>query len=181
MFMLVYVLSIWSIALHNGVNVYSSSFDTVLIASFLLPTEALVYWRMPSSGVWRRVDAVDWTDVSEDRNRSPCYQLQRPLIITMIKLNTKYSFGTPKLVLGHSYSYLDAKTWIFISTFPRTVLNLTALIFMSVSLCFRGVNIGLRSVFVKCIMLLGHKIWMKKYSYSWGLIFKCKYLISWIL
>jgi hypothetical protein len=24
-------------------------------------------WRMPSSGVWRRVDVVDWTDVSEDR------------------------------------------------------------------------------------------------------------------
>jgi hypothetical protein len=23
-------------------------------------------WRMPSSGVWRRVDVVDWTDVSED-------------------------------------------------------------------------------------------------------------------
>jgi hypothetical protein len=22
---------------------------------------------MPSSGVWRRVDMVDWTDVSEDR------------------------------------------------------------------------------------------------------------------
>jgi hypothetical protein len=22
---------------------------------------------MPSSGVWRRVDVVDWTDVSEDR------------------------------------------------------------------------------------------------------------------
>jgi hypothetical protein len=24
-------------------------------------------WWMPSSGVWRRVDVVDWTDVSEDR------------------------------------------------------------------------------------------------------------------
>jgi hypothetical protein len=26
-----------------------------------------MFWRMPSSGVWRRVDVVDWTDVSEDR------------------------------------------------------------------------------------------------------------------
>jgi hypothetical protein len=25
------------------------------------------FWRMPSSGVWRRVDVVDWTDVSEER------------------------------------------------------------------------------------------------------------------
>jgi hypothetical protein len=24
-------------------------------------------WRMPSSGSWRRVNVVDWTDVSEDR------------------------------------------------------------------------------------------------------------------
>jgi hypothetical protein len=32
---------------------------------FLWKTDIKV-WRMPSSGVWRRVDVVDWTDVSED-------------------------------------------------------------------------------------------------------------------
>jgi hypothetical protein len=35
--------------------------------SALISTATFFLWRMPSSGVWRRADVVDWTDVSEDR------------------------------------------------------------------------------------------------------------------
>jgi hypothetical protein len=32
-----------------------------------LPCKPSYNWRLPSSGMWRRVDLVDWTDVSEER------------------------------------------------------------------------------------------------------------------
>jgi hypothetical protein len=34
-------------------------------------------WRKPSSGVWRRVYVVDWTDVSEDRIAS-IFRVEKP-------------------------------------------------------------------------------------------------------
>jgi hypothetical protein len=37
------------------------------LEDFTYSSELHRNWRMPSSGVWRRVDVVDWTDVSEDR------------------------------------------------------------------------------------------------------------------
>jgi hypothetical protein len=43
---------------------------------------------MPSSGVWRRVDVVDWTDVSEDRTSDPtyCSSMGRLLIGLVLQL-----------------------------------------------------------------------------------------------
>jgi hypothetical protein len=59
------------LSLLNALN-YSLNCVMPFLKYTCIPGQASINWskslrKMPSSGVWRRVDVVDWTDVSEDR------------------------------------------------------------------------------------------------------------------
>jgi hypothetical protein len=113
-------------------------------------SEVFCIWTMPSSGVWRRVDVVDWTDVSEDRiasifrvEKNPRAKNQREQVAAELASSSLADFflpwrwrryDPPKRLFNrpHLHGATPQKTAFFIVTAVKTS-NPTCFVFVLIA------------------------------------------------